>query len=157
MIQMTQFIRCFTGVEFTSTSFSRTPRIEKKNINPPTRLFYTSWFGVSVWFFSIDNTAYITQLHIIFRFSRYIYLSTVFLNEWCFRPRFWTVRLYWARDNLGGLLRWILFWIMPLVQDRLLDQLTISPARYHCTTAAPTVFLMRTSINKCENVSQCCL
>ena len=23
------------------------------------------------------------------------------MNEWCFRPRFWTVRLRWAGDNLG--------------------------------------------------------
>ena len=23
------------------------------------------------------------------------------LNEWCFRSRFCTVRLYWAEDNLG--------------------------------------------------------
>ena len=23
------------------------------------------------------------------------------MNEWCFRPRFCTVRLYWAGDNLG--------------------------------------------------------
>ena len=23
-----------------------------------------------------------------------------YMNELCFRPGFWTVRLYWARDNL---------------------------------------------------------
>ena len=32
-----------------------------------------------------------------------------------------------------GLMRWILLWIMPPVQDRSLDLLTRSPARYYCT------------------------
>ena len=31
-------------------------------------------------------------------------------------------------------IRWILLWIMPLAQDRSLDLLASSPARYHCTT-----------------------
>ena len=25
----------------------------------------------------------------------------ILVNDWCFRPRFCTVRLYWAGDNLG--------------------------------------------------------
>ena len=57
------------------------------------------------------------------------------MNEWCFRPWFCTVRLYWARDNV---MKWILLWIIPLVQDRSLDLLTSNPACYHCTTDAPS-------------------
>ena len=34
-------------------------------------------------------------------------------------------------------MRWILLWIMPLVQDWSLDLLTISPMHYHCTTDTP--------------------
>ena len=30
---------------------------------------------------------------------------------------------------------------MPLMQDRSLDLLTSSPARYHCTTDAPTIIV----------------
>ena len=37
-----------------------------------------------------------------------------------------------------GLMKWILLWNMPLVQDRSRHMLTISPMRYHCTTDAPT-------------------
>ena len=80
------------------------------------------------------------------------------INEWCLRPQFWTVKLHWADETwvnemylrpwfctckviLGrgqpGLIRWILLWIMPLVQDRSLNLLTCSPARYHCATDAP--------------------
>ena len=36
-----------------------------------------------------------------------------------------------------GLMRWILFWMMPLVQDLSLGLLTSSPTFYHCTTDAP--------------------
>ena len=36
-----------------------------------------------------------------------------------------------------GLMRWILFKIMSLVQDRSIDLWTISPARSHCVTDAP--------------------
>ena len=43
-----------------------------------------------------------------------------------FRPQCCIIRL----------MRWILFWIMPVVQDRSLDLLTSSPACYHCTTDA---------------------
>ena len=38
------------------------------------------------------------------------------INDWCFRPRFCSV----SRRQLGRM-RWILLWIMPLEQDRLLD------------------------------------
>ena len=54
-------------------------------------------------------------------------------NEW-----FSTVRLYWARDNLG---EWDELcyescpWCSP---DRSLDLMASSPARYHCTTDAPS-------------------
>ena len=41
---------------------------------------------------------------------------------------------YWGQP---GLMRWILIWNMPLVQDWSLDLLTCSPARYHCTKDAP--------------------
>ena len=34
--------------------------------------------------------------------------------------------------------RYILLWIVPLVQDQSLDMLTSIPARYHCATDAPT-------------------
>ena len=44
-------------------------------------------------------------------------------NKRCFRPWSCTVRLYWAGENL--------------VQDRLLNLLTSSPAWYHCATDAP--------------------
>ena len=45
------------------------------------------------------------------------------------------VRLDWRRSEL---MRLILFWIMPLVQDRLLDLLT-SPANSQCAKDAPTL------------------
>ena len=44
------------------------------------------------------------------------------------------VRFHWAWDNLGYLIRWILLWIMPLLQDRSVDLLTSSPPRYHFST-----------------------
>ena len=65
--------------------------------------------------------------------TQLIYISKP--NDWCFRPWFCTVWLYWARDNMG---EWdeFLLWIIPLAQDRSLDLLTSSPALYHCTTDA---------------------
>ena len=36
-----------------------------------------------------------------------------------------------------GIMRWILFWIMPLLQDWSLDLLTSSPAQYHWAKDAP--------------------
>ena len=47
--------------------------------------------------------------------------------------------LYCAGDNLW-LMRWILLWIMPLVQDQSLDLLISSPSRYHCVTDAPNKY-----------------
>ena len=41
--------------------------------------------------------------------------------------------IYWALGQ-PGILRWILLWIMPPVQDRSLHVLTSSPACYHCNT-----------------------
>ena len=52
----------------------------------------------------------------------------VCVNEWCFRPRFGTVRLYWEQPEL---MRWILWCVMPLLQDRSLEPLTRSPEWYH--------------------------
>ena len=56
-------------------------------------------------------------------------------NDWCFRPRFCNCKaiLGWGQP---GLMRWILLWIMPLVQDWSLNLLTSTPACYHCTTDA---------------------
>ena len=36
------------------------------------------------------------------------------MNKWCFRPRFCTVRLYWAGDNLG---EWVSGWLVFLGHD----------------------------------------
>ena len=52
------------------------------------------------------------------------------MNEWCFRQRFCTVRLHWAEEP--GRTRWILLWIMPLVQDRYHS--TSYPVVQHATT-----------------------
>ena len=51
------------------------------------------------------------------------------MNEWCFRPRFSTEgytgpETTWANEMNS---------VMPLVQDRSLDLLARSLARYHCT------------------------
>ena len=46
------------------------------------------------------------------------------------------VSQFWAGDT-PGIIRWILLWIMPLVQDRSLDLLASSPARYQWITDAP--------------------
>ena len=42
--------------------------------------------------------------------------------------------LDWGQPEL---MRWISVWVMPLVQDRLLDLLTSSPVPYLCVTDAP--------------------
>ena len=47
------------------------------------------------------------------------------MNVWRFRPRLCTVKATLGRGQLA-LMRWILFWNMPLVQDRSLDLLTSS-------------------------------
>ena len=56
------------------------------------------------------------------------------MNEWCFRPRFCTEAKLGQRQP--GRMRWILLWIMPLVQDWSLDLLASNLACYHCTMAA---------------------
>ena len=55
-------------------------------------------------------------------------------NDWCFRPRFCTVRLYCRRQPEQ--MRSILLWIMPLLHDRSIDLLASSPACYLCSTDA---------------------
>ena len=57
------------------------------------------------------------------------------MNEWCFKPRLCTVKAILCRGQ-PGLMRWILVWIMLLVQGRSLDMLISSPVCYHCTTDA---------------------
>ena len=58
-------------------------------------------------------------------------------NEWCFRPRFCTVKAILGRRQPGRM-RWILLWNMSLAQDRSLDLLASSPACYRCTMDAPS-------------------
>ena len=41
---------------------------------------------------------------------------------------------------------WVMIWIMPQVQDRSLDLLTWSPARFHCTTVASPHYISFTCI-----------
>ena len=48
-----------------------------------------------------------------------------------------------------GLMRRILVLIMPLVQDRSLDLLTSTPGRDHCTTDAPSNYVMNGIISDC--------
>ena len=57
-------------------------------------------------------------------------------NEWRFRTRFCICKAILGRGQPGWMW-WILFWIMPLVQDRSLDLLARGPAHYDCTTDAP--------------------
>ena len=66
-------------------------------------------------------------------------------TKWCFRPRFCTASLYCRT----GRMRWILLWIMPVVQDRTLDLLISSPVRYHCAMDAPMqVYLIFSPITR---------
>ena len=55
--------------------------------------------------------------------------SIKYRNE-CFKPCFYR-SVIMDRGQLW-LMRWILVWAMPRVQDRSLDLLTCSPTRYHC-------------------------
>ena len=57
-------------------------------------------------------------------------------HHWCFRPRFCTVRLYWDGTTCANEMN--LLRILSLVQDRSLDLLTSSSARYHWAMDAPT-------------------
>ena len=54
------------------------------------------------------------------------------MNDWCFRPRFCTCKAIQGQGK-PGLMRWFWVWIMPMVQDWLLDLLISSPVCYHCT------------------------
>ena len=60
------------------------------------------------------------------------------MNKWCFRPQFCTVRLYWAGENLGLKDVCFLVWIMPQVQGQSLDVLTCSQPLYHDYTFLST-------------------
>ena len=68
---------------------------------------------------------------------------------------FWTIILH-CKAILGRgkprLMRWILLWIMPQVQDRSLDLLACSPAHYHCTTDAPLHTRHLTNITKYQTI-----
>ena len=66
-----------------------------------------------------------------------IYYKAYKWNDWCFRPRFRTVRLARLGWRQPGWMRWTLLWIKPLAQDWLLDLLASSPVCYHWTTDAP--------------------
>ena len=73
-------------------------------------------------------------------------------NEWCFRSRFCT-----CMDILGlgqpGLLRWILSWIMPLVQDWSLGVFTSIPVR--AATTAPRMPPDKVSKKKWKSIFNC--
>ena len=81
------------------------------------------------------------------------FMKEIKWNDWCCRPRFCTVRLYWGRGQPGGM-RWLFLWSMiPLVQDRLLDLLTSSP-----TTVLRPLFqttYMWINHKLCPNVNNC--
>ena len=57
------------------------------------------------------------------------------MNKLCLRLWFCTCNAIAGRRQ-PGLMRWILLWIIPLVQDRSLDLLTSSQGRHHCITDA---------------------
>ena len=57
-------------------------------------------------------------------------------NEWCFRPQ---LSKTWLGLEQPGLMRWVLLWIMPQVQDWSIDLLTSNPWCYYCTTDAPPI------------------
>ena len=78
------------------------------------------------------------NIQMLWRAGIVVTTTRVSVLEWCFRPRFCTCKAILGRRH-PGLMRWILLGIMPLVQDRSLDLLISSPARYHCTTDAPIV------------------
>ena len=66
-------------------------------------------------------------------------------NDWCFRPRICTKAI--LGRGQPGLIRWIMLWIIPLVQYLLVDLLTSSPACYHCTTISPLIAIPKHSIS----------
>ena len=57
----------------------------------------------------------------------------IFKHDCCFRRRFCTVRLHWARDKLANEMNFVTNHAL----GRSLDMLTSSPARYHCAMDAP--------------------
>ena len=59
--------------------------------------------------------------------KRIVFWATIFCTE----------KLYWAGDIWDNI---HLEWIMPQMQARWLNQLTCSPACYHCATAAPFIY-----------------
>ena len=66
-------------------------------------------------------------------------------NEWSFKPRFCTCNTILGKGQ-PGVLRWILLWIMSLMQHRALDLLSSSPACHHCTTDVPVEMLLLSDI-----------
>ena len=75
-----------------------------------------------------------------YKFHPYFHLLPPYLkwtNKWCFIPRFCTCKAILIRGQ-PGLMRWILSWFMPVVQDQSHGLLNSSPACYHYTMDAPT-------------------
>ena len=109
-------------------------------INPYLRYqLHTMFYVVNKWW-SGDPTPTGKSTDIILSNS----LSDITLSQICLScnkgryemKRICTLRLYWLGDNLN--MKWILLWIMPLVQDRSpVDLLTSSPARYLGATDNP--------------------
>ena len=107
------------------------------------KLLISYWWSITVHSFQMNEFEWhLYQLNVFeltFIFTEWVWMAFIFaewnewMNDWCYRPRFCTVRLYWAGDNLG---EWDWLRIMPLVQDQPLNPLTSSPY-YHCTTDAP--------------------
>ena len=123
------------------------------------RLYYTTWPVLNNYYFSVLPfhlsviywmvPTYMTKNPILEMISTWnSFLGTAIYNitfcqwnAWCFRIRFWTVRLYWDRGQPGLIMRWILWKIMPLVQDRSLDLLISTTSCYHLN-AAPLLYVL---------------
>ena len=64
---------------------------------------YTRWCSVSWHLPWHPSTAYTYRALCADAMAvRLLHWSLAGMNEWCFRPRFCTVRLYWARDSMGS-------------------------------------------------------
>ena len=85
------------------------------------------------------NEQYLYQISIFRSGPQWKNIKLHTMTDWCFRPRFCTVKAILARRQHGRMR--ILLWIMPLAQHRSLDLLASSPARYHWTTDAPLKLL----------------
>ena len=72
-------------------------------------------------------------------------------NEWRFRPQFCIHKAILGQGQ-HGLMRWILLWILPLVQDQSLGLLTSSPACYYCTTKPPHHPVVVRTLNNARGV-----